>query len=113
MSGKGQNDWGAFDPVRERLKHAKERLSKEVEANGALSGEDLATVYDDVLLVWDTYNMNSSQRHAVIDQRLDHLQETKVDKNPRAAKAFWILLPVLATFALGVAFYLFTGGSNG
>jgi hypothetical protein len=101
------------DPVRERLNHAKERLRAEVERSGSLDGDDLVTVYDDVLLVWDAYNTNARQRHAVIDTRLDHLEKTKVDKNPRAAKAFWILLPVLTTFALGVAFYLFTGGSNG
>jgi hypothetical protein len=102
-----------LDPVRERLNHAKERLRTEVERSGSLDGDDLVTVYDDVLLVWDAYNVNARVRHAVIDTRLDHLEKTKVDKNPRAAKAFWILLPVLATFALGVAFYLFTGGSNG
>lgn len=106
------DEWEGFDPVRERLKHAKERLRTEVEEDGELSGDDLAVVYDDVLLVWDSYNKNSKTRHAVIDKRLDHLQETKVDKNPRAAKAFWILLPVLSTFALGVAFYLLTGGPN-
>lgn len=101
------------DPVRERLNHAKERLRAEVERSGSLDGDDLVTVYDDVLLVWDAYNTSARQRHAVIDTRLAHLEKTKVDKNPRAAKAFWILLPVLTTFALGVAFYLFTGGSNG
>jgi hypothetical protein len=101
------------DPVRERLNHAKERLRAEVERSGSLDGDDLVTVYDDVLLVWDAYNTSARSRHAVIDTRLDHLEKTKVDKNPRAAKAFWILLPVLTTFALGVAFYLFTGGANG
>lgn len=108
-----QEDYDGYDPVRERLKHAKDRMRTEVERGGSLEGDDLITVYDDILLVWDTYNMNSKQRHAVIDRRLNHLQETKVDKNPRAAKTFWILLPVLTTFALGVAFYLFTGGNNG
>jgi hypothetical protein len=101
------------DPVRVRLRHTKDRLAREVERGGSLDGDDLVLVYDDVLLVWDTYNVNARQRHRIIDQRLDHLDATKVDKNPKAAKAFWILLPVLTTFALGVAFYLFTGGSGG
>lgn len=108
-----QGEGGEIDPVRQRLNHAKERLRAEVERSGSLDGEDLVTVYDDVLLVWDSYNTNARSRHAIIDKRLDRLEKNKVDKNPRAAKAFWILLPVLTTFALGIVYYLYTGGSNG
>ena len=90
-----------IDPLYDKLRHATNELNRKVRNGEALDGDDLINVRDDLTFVYSHFNIKVNQ-----------LEREKVQRNPNATRAFWILLPTGVAGLLGWIGYLI-GASGG
>lgn len=99
------------DPLHLRLEHARDQLNRKIKSGEALAGEDLVSVRDDVVFVYQSLGNELQRLEAESIERDAVLNNLKMNKNPTLVKALWILLP---TFAGGLlAFIGYVVGQGG
>jgi hypothetical protein len=87
-----------YDDALERLRDLERRADTDPNVKLSQVVGELRAVRDDIL----AERRDRINKDTFFHREIDRLQDTKVDKNPNAAKAFWITLSsaVGAIFAL-------------
>jgi hypothetical protein len=98
------------DPLEARLTHARDVLVSKA-AKGELT-DDLLEVRDDVLFLYQHLHNQMHRIETESKARDKDLDDKKVDRNPNAVKAGWIVFTALVGSLIGFFAYLIQQGGS-